>query len=230
MEGMLSNYGFRISADQEDADVWLVNSCTVKDPSQAAFMNLVKKGKEAGKHVVVAGCVSQADRSVPGLEDVSVVGISQIDRVVEAVEQTVMGNTIKILGKKELPRLDLPKVRKNPLVEIVPLSTGCLGSCTYCKTKQARGTLGSYSLDSIVSRVESVAKEGVAEVWLSSEDTGAYGLDIGTNISELLHKIVEVLPEKGLMLRVGMTNPPYMLAHLDSIAGSYIRARFILHA
>jgi threonylcarbamoyladenosine tRNA methylthiotransferase CDKAL1 len=219
MEGILTNYGFRISPDQNDADLWLLNSCTVKDPSQAAFMNLVRKGKEAGKHVVVAGCVSQADRNISGLEDVSVVGISQIDRVVEAVEQTLSGNTIKILGKKELPRLDLPKVRKNPLVEIIPLSTGCLGSCTYCKTKHARGKLGSYALESIVSRAQAVAQEGVAEIWLSSEDTGAYGLDIGTNISELLHKIVDVLPESGVMLRVGMTNPPYMLEHLDSVAG-----------
>jgi len=63
------------------------------------------------------------------------VGISQIDRVVEAVEQTVQGNTVRMLAKKELPRLDLPKVRKNPLVEIIPLSTGCLGNCTYCKTR-----------------------------------------------------------------------------------------------
>ena len=63
------------------------------------------------------------------------IGVSQIDRVVEAVEQTLQGNTVRMMAKKELPRLDLPKVRKNPLVEIIPLSTGCLGACTYCKTR-----------------------------------------------------------------------------------------------
>ena len=50
-------------------------------------MNYVVKGKQQGIPVVVAGCVSQADRRLPGLEDVSVVGVTQIDRVVEAVSR-----------------------------------------------------------------------------------------------------------------------------------------------
>ena len=69
MEGILSNYGFRMTKDQNDADIWLLNSCTVKDPSQAAFMHLVTKAKDVGQPVVVAGCVSQADRNLKGLED-----------------------------------------------------------------------------------------------------------------------------------------------------------------
>lgn len=40
--------------------------------------------------------------------------------------------------------LALPKIRKNPLIEIIPISTGCLNHCTYCKTKLARGELASY--------------------------------------------------------------------------------------
>lgn len=218
MQGLLMTYGYEMVSSPEKADVWLLNSCTVKDPSQAAFMNLVHKAKEQQRPVVVAGCVSQAQRSLPGLEDVSIIGVTQIDRVVEAVESTLQGQTIKMLAKKNLPRLDLPKVRRNPLVEIIPLSTGCLGSCTYCKTKQARGTLGSYALEAIVNRVKQVVKEGVSEIWLSSEDTGAYGRDIGTNIVELLREILSALPPQGVMLRVGMTNPPYILEHLDGIA------------
>eukprot|EP01033_Poteriospumella_lacustris_P002515 gene2515-1823_t len=122
-----------------------------------------------------------------------------------------------MLAKKELPKLDLPKVRRNPLVEIIPLSTGCLGACTYCKTREARGKLGSYALEAIVDRVKQVVDEGVSEIWLTSEDTGAYGLDIGTNIINLLRSILEVLPPAGVMLRVGMTNPPYILEHLAAI-------------
>jgi len=218
MEGILSSYGYHIVTEQDHADLWLVNSCTVKDPSQAAFMHLVKKAKETNFPIVVAGCVSQADRSIPGLEDVSIVGISQIDRVVEVVEETLNGHTVKLLAKKGLPALDLPKIRKNPLVEIVPLSTGCLGACTYCKTKHARGNLGSYTIEAIVERVRTVVGEGVSEVWLSSEDTGAYGIDLGTDIGCLLRAVVAALPEEGVMLRVGMTNPPYILKHLKVIA------------
>ncbi len=51
-------------------------------------------------------------------------------------------------------------------------------------------------------------------MWLTSEDTGAYGRDIGVTLPELLWRIVAVMPE-GVMLRVGMTNPPYILEHLE---------------
>lgn len=91
--------------------MWVINSCTVKDPSQASFMRLVRQGQEEGKGVVVAGCVPQADRKLSGLEDVSMVGVAQIDKIVSVVEETVKGNAVKLLGKsRALPRLDLPKV------------------------------------------------------------------------------------------------------------------------
>ena len=86
-------------------------------------------------------------------------GVTQIDRVVEVVEETLKGNVVQLLAKKALPSLDLPKVRKNRHVEIIPLSTGCLGACTYCKTKHARGHLGSYQPDALVSRVEQAAAD-----------------------------------------------------------------------
>ena len=112
----------------------------------------------------------------------SVIGVTQIDRVVEVVEEALKGNKVKLLAKKNLPTLDLPKIRKNKLVEIIPLSTGCLGSCTYCKTVYARGKLGSYDPNAIVERVKSAISEGVMEIWLTSEDTGAYGRDIKTSL------------------------------------------------
>lgn len=61
--------------------------------------------------------------------------------------------------------------------------------------------------------------EGVCEIWLTSEDTGAYGRDIGTDLPTLLWRLVEEIPE-GAMLRLGMTNPPYILEHLQ------VRSRF----
>lgn len=59
--------------------------------------------------------------------------------------------------------------------------------------------------------------EGVKEIWMTSEDTGAYGRDINTNISELLRVLTSNLPGQA-MLRIGMTNPPYILEHLHNIA------------
>jgi len=133
------------------------------------------------------------------------------------MEEALKGHIVRLLAKKELPILDLPKIRKNKLVEIIPLSTGCLGSCTYCKTRHARGKLGSYDPNAIVERAKTAIAEGVMEIWLTSEDTGAYGRDIGTNLPDLLKSIIAVMPDH-VMLRLGMTNPPYILEHLQAMA------------
>lgn len=159
----------------------------------------------------------QGDRNLKGLEDVSILGVTQIDRVVEVVEEALKGHKVKLLAKKELPMLDLPKIRKNALVEIIPLSTGCLGSCTYCKTRHARGKLGSYDPNAIVERAKQAIEEGVLEIWLTSEDTGAYGRDINTDLPTLLKRIVKIMPDN-VMLRLGMTNPPFILEHLQAMA------------
>ncbi|XP_048437537.1 threonylcarbamoyladenosine tRNA methylthiotransferase isoform X2 [Pyrus x bretschneideri] len=193
--------------------------CTVKSPSQSAMDTLIAKGKGARKPLVVAGCVPQGSRDLKELEGVSIVGVQQIDRVVEIVEETLKGHEVRLLSRKTLPALDLPKVRKNKFVEILPINVGCLGACTYCKTKHARGHLGSYTVDSLVGRVKSVVADGVKEIWLSSEDTGAYGRDIGVNLPILLNAIVaELPPSASTMLRIGMTNPPFILEHLKEIA------------
>ncbi|XP_057804987.1 uncharacterized protein LOC131020282 [Salvia miltiorrhiza] len=219
MAGQLSAFGYNLSENQDEADLWLINTCTVKAPSQSAMETLIAKCRSAQKPLVVAGCVPQGSRDLKELEGVSIVGVQQIDRVVEVVEETLKGYEVRLLTRKTLPALDLPKVRKNKFVEILPINVGCLGACTYCKTKHARGHLGSYTVDSLAGRVRAVVADGVKEIWLSSEDTGAYGRDIGVNLPILLHALVAELPSDGsTMLRIGMTNPPYILEHLTEIA------------
>ncbi|KAJ4965567.1 hypothetical protein NE237_017416 [Protea cynaroides] len=219
MAGQLSAFGYSLSDNPEEADLWLINTCTVKSPSQSAMETLISKCKSAKKPLVVAGCVPQGSRDLKELEGVSIVGVQQIDRVVEVVEETLKGHEVRLLTRKTLPALDLPKVRKNKFIEILPINVGCLGACTYCKTKHARGHLGSYTVDSLVDRVRTVISEGVKEIWLSSEDTGAYGRDIGVNLPILLNAIVaELPPDRSTMLRIGMTNPPFILEHLKDIA------------
>ncbi|KAL5033484.1 hypothetical protein BDV3_000460 [Batrachochytrium dendrobatidis] len=236
MAGLLAADGYNVILDHskaEEAQVWVLNSCTVKGPSQQTFVNDIDKGKLAGKKIVVAGCVPQASPSNDEWKGLSVIGVQQIDQVVRVVEETLKGNTIRLMKEaKEVSadgvkrkaggaRLDLPKVRRNPFIEIIPINTGCLNQCTYCKTKHARGDLGSYSLAEIIARVESVLHEGVKEIWLTSEDTGAYGRDIGVSIVDLLEGILVAMDKhiiQDAMLRVGMTNPPYILEHLKGIA------------
>ena len=144
MAGLLVQYGYRIVDDKDAADCVILNSCTVKNPSQDHFINMIREHVEEGKPVVAAGCVSQGEPDNKFLKNVSIIGTNQIERVVEVVEQTLAGNSVRMLGQKSKPSLDLPKIRRNPRVEILTINTGCLNACTYCKTKHARGKLGKY--------------------------------------------------------------------------------------
>ncbi|XP_078395430.1 threonylcarbamoyladenosine tRNA methylthiotransferase isoform X2 [Cetorhinus maximus] len=231
MAGQLAVYGYKITENSLDADLWLLNSCTVKNPAEDHFRNSIKKAQEQNKKVVVAGCVPQAQPRMDYIKGLSIIGVQQIDRVVEVVEETIKGHSVRLLGQKKDKgkrlggaRLDLPKIRKNPLIEIISINTGCLNACTYCKTKHARGDLASYSVAELVDRAIHSFQEGVCEIWLTSEDTGAYGRDIGTDLPTLLWKLVQVIPE-GAMLRLGMTNPPYILEHLEEMAKILLHPR-----
>ncbi|KAK6633186.1 hypothetical protein RUM44_003787 [Polyplax serrata] len=224
MAGLLSAYGYNLVDDPDEADLWLLNSCTVKDPAESHFRNEIEKAQRLGKHTVAAGCVPQGAPKLNYIKNMSIIGIHNIDRVVEVVEETLKGHSVRLLSQKKEngkklggAALLLPKVRKNPYIEIIPISTGCLNQCTYCKTKHARGELGSYPIQEIVDRAKQAFSEGVVELWLTSEDTGAYGKDIGTSLPELLWEVIAVIPDNCRM-RVGMTNPPYILEHLDEIA------------
>ncbi|XP_017864724.1 PREDICTED: threonylcarbamoyladenosine tRNA methylthiotransferase, partial [Drosophila arizonae] len=223
MAGQLAAYGYNLSS-KDEADLWLLNSCTVKNPSEDTFRNEIESGMRNGKHVVVAGCVPQGAPKSDYLRGLSIIGVQQIDRVVEVVEETLKGHSVRLLQNKKVQGrrvagapLSLPKVRKNPLIEIISINSGCLNQCTYCKTKHARGDLASYPPAEIVERARQSFGEGCCEIWLTSEDTGAYGRDIGSSLPELLWQLVEVIPEH-CMLRVGMTNPPYILEHLEEVA------------
>ena len=233
MAGLLASYGYHVTTDlgqRTECELWVLNSCTVKGPSEESFFNAVEEAQNLDKFVVMAGCVPEGDAKNPRIlaavergPAVSVVGVNNIDRIVEVVEETLQGNSVTLLGgfskrNPKQPSLDLPKIRKNKFIEIIPINQGCLNQCTYCKTKHSRGDLRSYSPEEIVARVRKVIQEGVSEIWLSSEDTGTYGRDIGESLPSLLQQIVDVLPLDGsVMLRVGMTNPPYILEHLEAV-------------
>jgi len=173
---ILSGKGVGESDELEEADCIVVNSCSVKNPSQDAAVNLVRDvAVRRKKPVILTGCVSQADPAlVKNLEktNVSIVGLSYTAKIVEAVESCLMGNKVFFMDFLEdpmkqapaLPDLMLPKVRKNRFVEIIAINTGCLGSCTYCKTKFARGDLRSYPVEQIARRVKMAFGEGVQQV------------------------------------------------------------------
>jgi len=163
MMGQLRDYGYTLVDSLEECDVCVVNSCTVKNPSESRGLNIVDQARAAKKPAVLAGCVPSGDKKLcASLKGVSMLDVSQLDRIVEVVEEAVKGHTVKLLEKRQkLSPLTLPKIRRDNLVEIIPINVGCFGNCTYCKTKFARGSVVSHPIDVIIARAQEVAAEGV---------------------------------------------------------------------
>lgn len=144
----------------------------------------------------IVGCVPQGEGANEALAGVGVIGVMQIQNVVPVLEEVMMGRNPCLLARsrypKDLPPLNLPKMTRNKYIDVIPISQGCLNRCTYCKTKHARGDLVSYPIHEVVDRVRALCENGVMEIRMTSEDVGAYGIDQGTSIVELLKATVQV--------------------------------------
>jgi len=226
MMGLLEQEGYRITHDILKADLVLLNSCTVKNPSESAVFKVARQSLDRNQRIIISGCVPQSfsrkeRQEHPILQKVSFIGTRDIMSISSVAEETLKGNTVHMVSKcskNNLPSLNIPKIRRKAHVEIIPINTGCLGACTYCKTKLARGKLTSYPIKAIIERILE-CNSSTREIWLTSEDTGAYGRDINTDIGELLREIIKIAPHcNNIMFRLGMTNPPYILEKLDEIA------------
>lgn len=208
MAGLLKQAKFELVETIEAADVVVFNTCTVKTPSETAFFFQLEQFKKEHpyKIPIIAGCIPQSDRAK--LRGYSLIGTKQIHYIVQVVEEALHDNVLQLLNNDEMPPLNLPRVRKNPIVEILPINRGCLGACTFCKTKKARGTLVSYPVAEIVEVAKKAVAEGVQEIWLTSQDTFCYGFDLGTDLPTLLEQLVQIPGD--FKIRIGMGNPDHM--------------------
>ncbi|MBW2991323.1 tRNA (N(6)-L-threonylcarbamoyladenosine(37)-C(2))-methylthiotransferase [Candidatus Woesearchaeota archaeon] len=219
MKGLLVKAGHELVDNVENADLVVFNTCTVKDNPEKRFFSELERVKKLKKKVVVAGCIPQADQHNELLKNISLIGVKDVCSVAEVVERTSKGDVVRLLRGKDKKRLSLPKIRKNPVVEIIPLCSGCLGECSYCKTRFARGKLLSYDAKTIKKQFENAVKDGVKQIWLTSQDSGAYGKDIGSSLPVLLKELLSV---KGAhLIRLGMLNPNHALEFLDELINIY---------
>lgn len=154
-----------------------------------------------------------------------IIGVNSIHHVKEVVDSLFSPTAGSSSTLSEMPPLDLPKVRKDPSVEIIPISLGCNGACTFCQTKLARGALRSYPVEEVVRRVAAV-KDSASEIWLTSEDTGAYGQDIGSSLAALLERVRRTVEDSDTMVKIGMTNPPYLKPILPQLAETLASPHF----
>jgi len=212
MSGLLVKAGHSIVDKNEDLTI--VNICSVKGPSLNRATKIIKESKVP---VVVTGCIPK--ESVNHLtsfrEDISLLNTHNIDKIVFVVENMLNGQPLVMVDNEKKEKVCLPKIRKNKIINIVPISSGCLGNCTYCSVKLIKGNLFSYDAEHILAEVKESLAHGCKEIWLTSQDTGAYGLDIGLTLPELLSNLLSL--EGDFMVRLGMTNPQYVLRYLDDL-------------
>lgn len=214
IKGVLVTHGYEVVEEMEKAEVIIVNTCAVKQPTENKVINFLKK--LSGKKILVTGCLPliNLERLRRETEVKVILGPSPGEKVLGALERLLAEEELIDL-EPSMPSLEAPKVRKNPIVEILPISYGCLGNCSYCCVRFARGKLRSYKPEEIVRRVKKVVSEGVREIWLTSQDTGAYGIDLGMDLPSLLSEIMEI--PGNFWVRIGMMNPENFLKIFDRL-------------
>ncbi len=193
-------------ASEKKARVVILNTCGVIDKTERKIIKEIKKQKKKGKKVVVTGCLPAINPEVKSLADLSIVGNDPID----------FSNKISQLFKTEgkningIPALTNPKSTS----AIIPISTGCLGSCSYCSAKLARGKLRSYPKKEIMEKAKQVLKSGKKEIQLTSQDLGVYGMESGEPmIIDLIRGLLNL--NEDFRLKLGMMNPGHVNKFFD---------------
>ncbi|MGB9675110.1 MAG: tRNA (N(6)-L-threonylcarbamoyladenosine(37)-C(2))-methylthiotransferase [Candidatus Nanoarchaeia archaeon] len=211
LAGTLKAAGHSIVSKPEKADIIILNTCIVKNRVEVDEIKEVKKFERI-KPIIVTGCMAQATQIIQTykkyLQNVSLLGIWDQSEIARAVESVKSGKRVVWISKKPYEKLCSLKIRKNKTIEICQIATGCLSNCSFCATKFAKGNLFSFSKEKILSQIKSALAEGCKEIWLTAQDCGAYGLDCGTNLPELLQEISNLKGE--FFVRVGMANPQWI--------------------
>jgi len=218
MVGLLSEQGYEMVGREQDAEVIVINTCAVKQPTEKNFYRYLKSIRCLHKPLVIAGCIAQ---SMPEqLQGYSVIGTDNIADIAQVIEETMHHNPVTHIGREKSARLNLPHIRKNPVVEIIPICHGCLGNCSYCIVRHARGEFYSYPEKEILKQARFAVSQGAREIWLTAQDTGCYGKDTGTFLPALLRKVA-ALPGD-FMVRVGMMNPEHMQDMAEDIIDCFM--------
>ena len=196
--------GYEEVSSPESADVVILNTCTVVDTTEKKMIRRMSELRKAGKEVIVTGCMAkvQTNRVLIRLPDSLIIPpdrYSEFSSVVSGRYGAFPAGT----EKEPLP--------------ILPIAQGCLGDCSYCITKLARGRLSSYSPDELVRRFDKIVENGGREILITAQDTGCYGFDIRTDLPSLLRRMLE--NEGDFMIRIGMMNPDSLIPIADDLLG-----------
>jgi ribosomal protein S12 methylthiotransferase len=233
MLGMLARSGHEITDVAETADCLVVNTCAFIDRAREESVQTIlelAKVKETGRAqaLIVTGCLTQRYggeilSEIP--EVTAILGTSELDKIVALVNQAdgrqdwVTSAPPGYLYDASTPRLLTARVP----YAYVKIAEGCDMGCTFCAIPQFRGAHRSRPLPDIVAEVEGLARRGIQEAILVSQDTLAYGRELPGNgdIGDLLLALSDT--------RMPWIRPMYLHpAHVnDRLVDKWARARIV---
>ncbi|MFH1248960.1 MAG: tRNA (N(6)-L-threonylcarbamoyladenosine(37)-C(2))-methylthiotransferase [archaeon] len=228
ISGILRQAGLFIVKNIKIADFAILNTCIVKGPTKEKMLSRVKEiGKKFGARFIVSGCMPDvfSKEILQIAPNSSFVGSHHVKNIANAVKKISQGKKVFMTGKINEPKLCLPKIPSSSVIGITQILEGCVGKCTYCITRQAKGELFSYPKEEIIKNIKNDLANGCKEIWLTSQDNAAYGLESGKYMLPVLLK--EILSLKGkFYVRLGMMNPNHVLPFLDELIECYRDEKF----
>ncbi len=223
MAGLLNENGGKLVDNLQEADIIIINTCYVKQPTEQKVINRIQRLQEKFpyKKFFIAGCMVEIDpdklqKTAP---NASWISPHQIKSTANAVKSILKGDNVKLTGSDNSIKVGLPKIRSNPFIHIIQICEGCNGVCSYCCTRFARGKLQSYPEDLIIFEADKSINEGCVEIQLTAQDTAAYGKETGESLSHLINQVTAVKGD--FRVRIGMMHPKNMINDVDNIINSF---------
>ncbi|MHA1576187.1 MAG: tRNA (N(6)-L-threonylcarbamoyladenosine(37)-C(2))-methylthiotransferase [Candidatus Thorarchaeota archaeon] len=223
--GRLHLLGFIRSELVDDADVIILNTCGVKEPTEDKIIHKLGKLSEGEIPVVITGCLPKIsfDRVKKAIPDFgAILGPQSITSMGAILQQVVKGvRGIIHVESDDDSKLQFFEGPPDSVICTVPICEGCLGNCAYCAVRFARDELKSYKIDELRNVVERCVHLGYLEIRLTAQDAGAFGRDTDETLPMLLDNLAQIPGNH--RFRLGMFNPnlvieslPEMLEALDT--------------
>ena len=200
MLGLLAEAGYGVSADEADASVVVVNTCSFIQEAREESVRTLVELAEQGKELIIAGCLAQHFQeelldSLP--EAKAIVGTGDYQHIVSVLERVEAGERVNQVSAVPTFVADehLPRYRTtSEAVAYLKIAEGCDYRCAFCIIPHLRGNQRSRPIESIVAEEQQLAAQGVQELVLISQISTNYGLDLAgkPQLAELLRALGEV--------------------------------------
>ncbi len=203
---ILTKKGFK-EASEKEADFVILNTCGVVEKTERKIIKRAEKFKREKKKIIFGGCLPLISPKICEKIADGLIGPTNILDLEKVIKNVLKEKKSKYLKQKPIDKAKLKcfAIPQESCVAILPISEGCLGSCTYCATKLARGKLRSFDKKEVLKNIKELLKVGVKEIQLTSQDLAIYGLDRGKfMLPELLKEILKIKGD--FRIRLGMAN------------------------